>query len=135
MIPVYKPWLTFWLAWVPTDGITVWPFLFLRVVPDNGMWKHEAVHWDQQGLTVLVGAFVGACIATLTGHGWWLAAGGPSGLLLWYWLYLVGLPIGLPVGWNPFRAWMELQALRAQGFSEAEARAKLRKPPYRLWWT
>lgn len=105
---------------------------------------HEWVHWRQQLLFGAVGALGGAVV--------WLALSWPpqpemaltvglgaiegwvAGQLLWRWLYLVGVPLGLPIGWNPWRMHWETEAFRAQGLDDTEIRQILRGPPYYLWW-
>ena len=73
--------------------------------------KHEAVHYAQQRRWALWGVGVG--------------------LLVWFALYL----LALPVGWNPWRYRWEREAYRANGFTDEEIAAMMREPPYYLWWT
>ncbi|HET6496686.1 MAG TPA: hypothetical protein VFH61_15120 [Thermoleophilia bacterium] len=79
-----------------------------------GQWSleraaHEAVHWRHQKAWCLWGLGVG--------------------LLLWFLLYL----IFLPVGWNPLREFTERRAFRAEGYIDAQIDMMLRRKPYYLW--
>ena len=58
----------------------------------------------------------------------------PVAWFAYYWLYLIGFPFGLPIWFNPFRARMERDAYRAEGFTDLQIDQKLRKAPYYLRW-
>lgn len=93
-------------------AFTVYPIgVFSRTGRLSGsMLIHEAVHWKHQRQWCLYGLGVG--------------------LLLWFLLYLVVLP----VGWNPLRAWTERAAFRMQGCPDSVISDILKQPPYYLWW-
>jgi uncharacterized membrane protein len=93
-------------------AFTFFPFVFVHpdAAPRESILTHEAVHYEQQRR--------------------WLIYGLGVGLLLWYLLYL----LVLPVGWNPFRAKWEREAYLAQGRREAYIAKTLRGAPYWLWW-
>ena len=71
---------------------------------------HEGVHWRHQRAWCIYGLGVG--------------------LLLWFLLYL----LFLPVGWNPLREFTERRAFRMQGCSDRYINGILKNPPYYLWW-
>ena len=77
---------------------------------DNDLKIHESVHWEHQRAWCIYGLGVG--------------------LLLWFMLYLMLLP----VGWNPLRAWTERAAFRAQGVTDEYITHMLQRAPYYLWW-
>ena len=106
-----------------TEGFAFWPFVFLSK-ETKGMdaytlerlVAHEKVHLRQQRWFAIFGL--------------WL-----PGLLLWEWLYWVGLPLGLPVGWNWLRWKWEMEAyLKGSRWTRREAVKRLRAAPYCLWW-
>lgn len=128
------------------SAITIWPFM---LVAPNALLRrfliaHEEVHGRHQMYFALGGAVAGAISGAV--FGWPPDALSPllvlleaivgygAGHVLWRWLYLVGIPVGLPVGWNPFRAWTERAAYRAEGLSDASIDTILRDRPYYLWW-
>jgi len=99
------------VRWFRASAITVWPFIF--VMSDNlPSWvlKHERVHAEQQRRWALYGLGVG--------------------LLVWWALYL----IALPVGWNWWRARWEREAYLAVGMPKEAIEHELHKAPYYLWW-
>lgn len=100
-------------------ALTIWPFIFVK--PDlrnlDEILLHEGEHLRQQFIWALACCLVG-----------W-----PVGAIFWYWLYLVGLPFGLPFGWNPFRYYVEFRAFQVQGFTPVRIRETLRERPYYLW--
>lgn len=100
--------------WLGASAITVWPFVFLSpevpTLARSTVLAHEQVHLEQQRR--------------------WAVYGLGVGLLLWYPLYLFVLPIG----WNPFRARWEREAMAATGMGSELIRRVLRGPPYWLWF-
>lgn len=102
-------------------AIAMWPLILAHtgLPPDcSALTLHEPRHLMQQllmtlGLTVLFP---------------------PLSWVLYYWLYLIGLPFGLPWWFNPFRAFVERDAYRAEGYLDCQIDQKLRKPPYYLKW-
>ena len=94
-------------------AFTFWPWVFVRpsAAGDATVLLHESVHLEQQRRWALWGLVI-------------------PGLLAWYALYL----LALPVGWNWWRARWERTAMKAEGRSHAEITATLRKAPYYLWW-
>jgi hypothetical protein len=127
-------------------AITVCPFIFI----DQGIYgptrgriiKHEKAHWWQQLPFGVIGALLGAFVWLLLSWPLQLMStvtvsvgaieGWVVGQMVWRWFYLVGLPFGLPVWWNPCRRWWETAAYRAQGMCDDEIRKILSKPPYYL---
>lgn len=100
------------LSWIGASACTVYPIGVL-VHPDYypprpWLSAHEGTHWRQQ-------------------RAWWLRAG-PLGLLAWYGLYL----LALPVWWNRWRRAWESEAMRIEGRSEAQIAEALRGAPYWL---
>lgn len=96
-------------------AITFWPFVF--VVPDisarqlENIMLHENVHLRQQKRWAIYGLGIG--------------------LLAWYALYL----LALPVGYNPWRYRWESEAFKAQGYvNDDEVHTMLQEAPYYLWW-
>lgn len=94
-------------------AITAFPFIFID--PDCFTYeitlKHEKIHYNQQKKWAIYGLGVG--------------------LLAWFLLYL----LVLPVGWNPFRRKWETEAFRsAEKYSTSWINKILREPPYYLWW-
>ena len=61
----------------------------------------------------------------------WVICGLGIGLLAWFALYL----LFLPVGWNPFRRRWETEAMLTEGRSAPEISTSLREAPYYLWWS
>jgi hypothetical protein len=95
---------------------------------------HEPRHSVQQIVCALICTplFMGAGFGL---HVWWLWALSPVfGTLVWFWLYLVGLPIGLPWWFNPWREWMERDAYLVEGYHAAQLPTILRRSPYFLTW-
>ena len=99
------------------SAITIWPCVL--VSRDVASWSertrdlllvHESVHLAQQRR--------------------WFVRGLGVGLLAWWLLYLLCLPIG----WNPFRRRAELEAYRAQGVPDSATMILLRLAPYWLRW-
>jgi hypothetical protein len=70
---------------------------------------HETVHWGHQRSWCLYGLGVG--------------------LLIWFLLYLLVLPLV----WNPLRRYTEREAYRVDGLTDAEIDTILRRWPYLLW--
>lgn len=105
---------TKWVGLFNAGAITIFPFIFIDPIFKEGSFqylstfKHEMVHYNQQKHWALYGLGVG--------------------LLVWYALYL----LALPVGWNPFRKKWEMEAYRAQGFSEAHINEIMKQSPYYL---
>lgn len=92
-------------------GITVFPFVFLHPWAGEKTEAHERIHYRQQKR--------------------WFVFGLGVGLLVWFLLYL----LCLPVGWNPLRFRAEMEAYtKGSGFRPTYARAVLHKRPYWLWW-
>lgn len=93
-------------------GITVFPFIFLHPLAGEKTEAHEKVHYRQQKRWALYGLGVG--------------------LIVWFLLYL----LVLPVGWNPFRARWEMEAFKeAEGYPEEFVRNRIfPEKPYYLWW-
>lgn len=101
--------------WFKACAITAYPFIFASNLLKGPVLKqiliHEMVHWTQQRR--------------------WFFWGLGVGLLVWYLLYL----LVLPVGWNPFRRKWETEAMRAAGVMGQEISWKLKRAPYYLWWS
>ena len=92
------------------NGMSVYPFIFLTPTARPVTEIHERVHHRQQ-------------------DAWW-KWGGPFGLLAWYFLYL----LVLPVGWNPWRYKWEAEAFwEAQGYRRGHI-LDLMRQNYLLWW-
>lgn len=93
-------------------AITVFPFIFIDPDTKNKelVLTHELIHYFQQKR--------------------WAIYGLGMGLLIWFILYL----LVLPVGWNPFRRKWETEAFKAEHFSLDFINQILKKPPYYLWW-
>lgn len=99
------------VRWFRASAITAWPVVLVDPASDTPtIRKHEGVHYAQQRRWALWGLGVGLVV-------WWL-------------LYLVVLP----VGWNWWRWRWEREAYLAQGFTAEEIAGVLREPPYYLWW-
>jgi hypothetical protein len=100
------------VRYLNASAITIWPIIFAE--PDYEMYpgiiQHETVHYYQGRRWAIYGLGVG--------------------LLVWWFLYM----LVLPVGWNPFRKKWEKEAYRAEGFSDEQIDEFMRKPPYYLWW-
>jgi len=101
-----------WLPW-SAAGITVFPFIFVQEEVGGSVLKnvllHERVHLAQQRR--------------------WLVWGCGAGLIAWWLLYLVALPV-----WkNPWRQRWETEAYAAQGISHDYIITFLRSSPYFLW--
>jgi hypothetical protein len=99
--------------WLGASAVTVWPVVFVSpsitaaALPQ--VLKHENVHLAQQRR--------------------WLVYGLGVGLLAWFALYLLALPV-----WrNPWRRRWETEAYLAQGFTPVEIDLILRSQPYWLW--
>lgn len=136
------------VRWVRAAAVTICPVILIdpelggRVRSD--VLKHEWAHWWQQFVFGVVGVAVGVSFwfvaswppqpGTAVVMALGLIEGWVAGQLLWRWLYLVGLPFGLPIGWNPWRHRWETAAFLEEGRLPAEIRRWLRKPPYYLWW-
>ena len=95
---------------IGTDAITVWPWIFVRNGhdPSPELMAHERVHLEQQRR--------------------WAIYGLGAGLVLWFALYL----LALPVWWNPWRRRWETEAMRAQGMKADEIETALQGRPYWL---
>lgn len=93
-------------------AVTVWPFCLISPEVANNFWvlQHEAAHYRQQRKWAIYGLGVG--------------------LLAWFALYL----LVLPVGWNPFRRKWETEAFKAEGISDKVIDETLKGVPYYLWW-
>ncbi len=94
-------------------AFTFWPFVFVhpRASENPRVLLHEGKHLEQQRRWAIYGLGVG--------------------LLVWYLLYL----LALPVGWNPWRRKWETEALVAEGGNlHCDVAEILRRPPYYLWW-
>ena len=93
-------------------AFTAWPWIFVH--PDfansASLILHEGVHYRQQQR--------------------WAIRGLGVGLLFWFALYL----LVLPVGWNPWRRKWETEAMLAEGRRSIEIDIALRRAPYYLWW-
>jgi hypothetical protein len=93
-------------------AITVFPFIFITKKIHFDLYaslcRHEGVHYDQQKR--------------------WAFFGFGVGLLAWFALYL----LVLPVYWNPFRRKWETEAFKAQGYFDKEIDEILTKAPYYL---
>jgi len=108
------------VKWVGASAITIFPFILvspeIKADYDKGgvlgvkTIKHEGVHIDQQKR--------------------WLIWGLGIGLLAWWLVYL----LFLPVGWNPFRYRWEVAAMKAEGRTDEEIAKALKAAPYYLWW-
>ena len=96
--------------WFGFTGITQYPYIFI-LDPNQKKWlDHEVIHFYQQEQWFKWGWFVGT------------------------WIYRVLYYLALPVGWNPLRYKMELEAyMRGSRLSEKQAKNKIRKS-YLLWW-
>jgi hypothetical protein len=95
-------------------AITVWPFIFVHpdLANDPATLKHENIHYNQQKKWAKWGLYL-------------------PGLLAWFALYL----LVLPVGWNPFRYKWESEAYeKGNGFWLVKIKEMMKKPPYYLWW-
>jgi hypothetical protein len=94
-------------------AVTVFPFVLVHpfYAGHEALMRHERTHWEQQRRWALYGLGVG--------------------LLVWWALYC----LTLPVGWNPWRYRWEIEAYRAgEGLDEKRVREILRSRPYYLWW-
>jgi hypothetical protein len=95
-------------------GLTFYPFIFVAKGLDAeqraSLLTHENVHWEQQRT--------------------WAKYSLGLGLLAWYALYL----LALPVGWNPWRRKWEAAAMKVQGRTDAEILERLKHAPYYLWF-
>jgi hypothetical protein len=96
------------------DAITVWPFILvtsrpLGITEREVLLTHEKIHLAQQRR--------------------WAIYGLGLGLLVWFGLYLLCLPIG----WNYWRRKWEREAYRANGLSDEAINTLLRLAPYYLW--
>jgi hypothetical protein len=93
-------------------AITVWPLLLVdpEIELTEARVAHEGTHGEQQRR--------------------WFIYGLGVGLIVWWLLYL----LALPVGWNWWRARWEREAYRAEGRSDDAIDEVLREPPYYLWW-
>jgi hypothetical protein len=98
------------VSWLSACAVTVFPFVFYDGVISTATLKHEGVHWQQQRRWAIYGLGVG--------------------LLAWWALYL----LALPVGWNPWRRRWETEAYRTQGCTFVQIRDMLQRRPYYLWW-
>ena len=99
------------VSWFHASAITVWPFVFIApgYVDDEATLKHEQTHLAQQKR--------------------WAVYGLGVGLLVWFVLYL----LCLPVWYNPWRRKWETEAYRAgQGYDDATISQILKQPPYYL---
>ena len=98
---------------VGAGAITVFPFVFVspEFAEDKETLAHEAVHYRQQKKWCIYGLGVG--------------------LIVWYLLYL----LALPVGWNPFRYRWEYEAYKeGSKWTDEGIRDTLKEAPYYLWW-
>ena len=92
-------------------AITVFPFIFVDpdYLNEPGILKHEETHLAQQKLWAIYGLGVG--------------------LLAWFFVYL----LCLPVWYNYFRRKWETEAYQAgQGYTVEQINEILRQPPYYL---
>lgn len=101
------------VSWFKAGAITIFPFIFIH--PNlMGDWltiEHEIIHYEQQKRWAIYGLGIG--------------------LIAWYMLYL----LALPVGWNPFRYKWEMEAYTEGSLYSVETTKKiLKQPPYYLWW-
>jgi hypothetical protein len=102
--------------WIGSAAITIFPFVFMDPgivagsIEYTHLLMHEGTHWQQQRRWAIYGLGIG--------------------LLLWWVLYL----LVLPVGWNPWRRHWETEAYRAEGLLDSRIRETLRQAPYFLWW-
>jgi len=126
-------------------AFTAWPFCFVApgILITPRLRSHEGMHGEQQLVAVVLGVL--AAIGIGGAVSWppssdmalvclvWAVEGYALGHLAWRWLYLIGFPLGLPVGWNPWRRWWETEAMLAEGRSAAEVEAALKNAPYYLW--
>jgi hypothetical protein len=102
--------------WFRAGAITVFPFIFVSDALGTGtaferILDHENIHYEDQKA--------------------WCIWGLGIGLVAWFVLYLLVLPIG----WNPFRWHWEAKAMRqADNLPPEEIAWRLRQPPYYLWW-
>ena len=99
------------LKWIGAAAMTVYPFIIIdpRYLDNTILIEHEMVHIEQQKR--------------------WFKYGLGIGLLLWFFLYL----LVLPVYWNPFRRKWETEAYKkAQKFSNEQIDEILSKAPYYL---
>lgn len=101
------------VLWFKAGAITVWPFIFVHpaLVNSKLTMDHEKVHLEQQRRWAIYGLGVG--------------------LIAWFLLYL----LALPVGWNPFRRKWETEAYKTNPYLTDEMiKEVLKLPPYYLWW-
>lgn len=105
------------VRWFSAGAITVFPFIFIdplwKLVSPSEYQKiitHESVHINQQLK--------------------WFKYGFIIGLLAWYLIYL----LCLPVGWNYFRYKWEEEAYKAEGFNDITIHNIMKQAPYYLWW-
>ena len=101
------------VEWFKASAITIWPFIFINSVfkDEPSLLVHELVHYKQQQRWAIYGLGIG--------------------LIAWFLLYL----LALPVGWNPFRKKWETEAYqKGQGYPVEVINNKLKQAPYYLWW-
>jgi hypothetical protein len=95
-------------------AFALWPFIFLSTrLPAGAEYRvlmHEKKHLEQQRRWAIYGLGVG--------------------LIAWYFLYL----LCLPVGWNYWRRKWEAEAFIAQGMPQYLIDDVLKKAPYYLKW-
>lgn len=100
------------------SAITVFPFIFVdpyyldypALYDIEKLLLHESIHIEQQKKWAIYGLGIG--------------------LLVWWALYL----LALPVGWNSFRKKWETEAYLAEGYSQTTIDTILKRAPYYLWW-
>ena len=100
------------VRYIQTNALTIFPFTFVDPVyaDDLALLKHEGVHQKQQKPWAIYGLGVG--------------------LLAWFFLY----ELVLPVGWNPWRRKWETEAYIAQGVDLETINNMMKQAPYYLWW-
>lgn len=102
---VKLPFNMFWCG-----AFTCYPWIFVsKDVEPMRLLLHETVHINQQGA--------------------WFKKAWVFGLLAWWFLYM----LVLPVGWNPWRKQWETEAFLAEGFKPERIKEILKGMPYWLW--
>jgi len=99
------------VIWFGASAITVYPFIFVHpaLANDEAIMKHEQVHCEQQKR--------------------WATYGVGIGLLAWFFLY----SLCLPIGYNPFRRKWETEAYqKGQGYDLDTINEILKHAPYYL---
>jgi hypothetical protein len=101
------------VRWVGAAAMTFYPFVFIDPIWVSwpSILAHEAIHIRQQRSWAIYGLGIG--------------------LLAWYLLYL----LALPVGWNPFRYKWEYEAYKeGSKYSDETIKKIMKQRPYYLWW-